>query len=288
MMARAYVRAQQPQGHWLILHDEADYRRPAPWPMEVKLDPAWKEEWKEQFKANLRSGLHGPEHPEMEPAELLCFFGRLRQDLKTDEFRDCEEKAYRWVIENSAKTFFWRDQGHHSMCLVVPVKQTGRGASYFAQYLLNYAPKERCDLALVADLMRFSETRHLDWSRPKADSAVMTPSLVDANHRESGASIWMGSRFALVWEQLAQRTGERLHREKARAIMDAITHNQDARTGSVESSMNLGGGFDRFGLNLSECAKNLLAFEELRGGPEAKTAPPGQDGKTKNGEGTRP
>jgi hypothetical protein len=59
-------------------------------------------------------------------------------------------------------------------------------------------------------------------------------------------------------------------------------------TGSVESSMNLGGGFDRFGFNLGECARNLLAFEGLKAGPDAKAAPSGQGRKTPDGKGPRP
>jgi hypothetical protein len=178
-------------------------------------------------------------------------------------FRDCEEKAYRWVMEHSVRPFFWRDQGHHSPCMVPPFRHTGRCASYFALYLLDVALEDCRDLDLVAELMRFSETCHVDWSRPEPDAFVVTPSLVNANNRESGASIWLGSRFALAWAKLAQQTGERLHQEKARAIMDAITHAQHPETGNVALGLTREIDFNRFATNAGRCAWNLRTYATL-------------------------
>ena len=221
-------------------------------------------------EAGLIPGIHGPHLAEYDGSEVLWFLGRIRTELKTEAFRQSEEKAYQWVMENSVKPFLWRDQGHHSPCMVPPLRYTGRCASYFALYLLDAAPKERSDLDLVADLMRFSETCHLDWSRPGPDATVVTPSLVSANIRESGASIWLGTRFALVWAKLGQRTGNRLHLEKARAIMDAITHAQHPETGNVATGLTREIAFNRFATNAGRCAWNLRAYAELKQAPPAQ------------------
>ena len=232
------------------------------------------------FEAGLIPGIHGPHLAEYDCSEVLWFLGRLRTELKTEAFLDCEDRAYRWVMEHSVKAFFWRDQGHHSPCMVPPLRYTGRCASYFALYLLDAAPKERSDLDLVADLMRFSETCHLDWSRPGPDANVVTPSLAGANVRESGASIWLGTRFALVWAKLGQRTGNRLCREKARAIMDAITHAQHPRTGNVSTGLTREIDFNRFATNAGRCAWNLQAYADGLGGtPASRTALAGERGR---------
>ena len=92
------------------------------------------------YEAGLIPGIHGSHLWEYDCSEVLWFLGRLRKELGTDAFRATEDKAYRWVIDHSVKAFFWRDQGHHSPCMVPPFRHTGRCASYFARYLLE-APK---------------------------------------------------------------------------------------------------------------------------------------------------
>ena len=217
--------------------------------------------------AGLIPGIHGPHLAEFDCSEVLWFLGRLRTELKTDAFRECEDKAYRWVMDYSVKEFFWRNQGHESMCMVVPFIYTGRSSSYFALYLLECAPAERRDLKLVAELMRFCETRHMDWSRPDPSSVRwlrwVMPNLVCTGIRQQGGGIWLGSRFAVAWAQLGRLDGNRLHAEKARAIMDAITHAQHPVTGSVGVSLELTPRFTRFAINAGRCAWNLMTYADL-------------------------
>jgi hypothetical protein len=262
MVARAYAQRQLPSGTWAELEQGGG----------KALDPATMKPvvpaHQAIFDAGLIPGIHGPHLAEYDCSEVLWFLGRVRTELKIDAFRECEDKAYRWVMDHSVKEFFWRDQGHHSPCMVPPFHYKGRAPSYFALYLLQCATAERCDLDLAAELMRFCETRHLDWSRPDpATARRVTPSLVGANGRESGSAIWLGSRFAVAWAQLGQRTGDRLHAQKARGIMDAITHAQHPVTGNVGTDMDLSPRFNRFAVNAGRCASNLMLYADMAAAP---------------------
>jgi len=255
MVAKAYARLQLPNGTWAELADDG----------RSSVDPATAKpavpHHQAIFDAGLVPGIHGPHLVEFDCSEVLWFLGRLRTELKTDAFRECEDKAYRWVTDHSVREFFWRDQGHHSPCMVPPFQYKGRAPSYFALYLLECAPADRRDLNLVAELMRFCETRHMDWSRDVQFRT--TPNLVGGNARESGSPIWLGSRFAVAWAQLGQRTGNRLHAEKARAMMDAITHAQQPITGNVGLGLERTPRFNRFAVNAGRCAWNLMLYADL-------------------------
>jgi hypothetical protein len=92
---------------------------------------------------------------------------------------------------------------------------------------------------------------------------ALTPNLVSGNEREVGSPIWLGSRFALAWAQLGRHTGNRLHAEKARAMMDAITHAQQPVTGNVGLNLERTPRFNRFAVNAGRCAWNLMQYADL-------------------------
>ncbi|MEM7391305.1 MAG: hypothetical protein AAF492_03070 [Verrucomicrobiota bacterium] len=254
MVAEAFTRSQLENGTWAEGWDKPDIPAER---LKVKHFPGHTA----VYEAGLIPGIHGSHLWEYDASEVLWFLGRLRKELDTDAFRTTEDKAYRWVMDNSVKAFFWRDQGHHSPCMVPPFRHTGRCASYFARYLLEAAPAEKRDLGLVAELMRFSESCHLNWSR--STPGVLTPNLVGANIRESGAAIWLGTRFALVWVKLGRETGNPLHVAKARALMDAVTHAQHPETGNVATGLSREIAFNRFATNAGRCAWNLRAYSNL-------------------------
>jgi hypothetical protein len=89
------------------------------------------------------------------------------------------------------------------------------------------------------------------------------PTLESTNIREVGSAIWLGTRFALAWAKLGQRTGDRLDSEKARALMDAITHAQHPETGNIGTEMEREMRFNRFATNAARCAWNLMVYADL-------------------------
>jgi hypothetical protein len=60
------------------------------------------------------SSIQGPSMQQWDPSSTLYYLGRIRQELKTDEFRVAEDKAYQWVMENSVARMDWRKQGPHA------------------------------------------------------------------------------------------------------------------------------------------------------------------------------
>ena len=58
------------------------------------------------YEAGLIPGIHSSHLWEYDCSEVLWFLGRLRKELGTDAFRASEDKAYRWVMDNSVKAFF--------------------------------------------------------------------------------------------------------------------------------------------------------------------------------------
>jgi hypothetical protein len=266
MVAKAYARLQLANGTWAEVSDNG--LTSCGDPSTLKADNPLLQAY---FDAGVVRGIHGPHPLEYDCSEVLWFLGRLRQDLNTTDYRETEERAYRWVMDQSVATFYWRDQGQHSPCMVPPMLYTGRAASYFALYLLDYAPAERRDLKLVAELMRYCEDRHLDWSRPDPNQVrSVFPNLTLANARESGSPLWLASRFALVWLRLGQTTGDPLALAKARALMDTITHAQHPVTGNIDIGFARNMAFNIYASNTGRAGWNLLRCADLLA-PDSKT-----------------
>jgi hypothetical protein len=258
MVAQAYADSQLPNGTWA-----EGWKNPQL--PQKNLGRKGKEKFSGVEEAGLIPGIHGPHLAEYDCSEVLWFLGRLRQELASDDFRTVEDKGYRWVMETSVKPFFWRDQGHHSPCMVPPFNHTGRCASYFALYLTECAPAEYRDPALVAEIMRFCETVHMEWARPNpAEARQVFPNLTGTKEREVGSANWLGTRFALVWELAGRATGNDLARAKARAFMDAVTHAQQPETGNVDGELALDiQNREKFAVNAGRCAWNLMQYADL-------------------------
>ncbi len=105
----------------------------------------------------------GHQMPVSNPAELLYFFGRLRRDLGVQDYLEVERKADAWLKSNSLRTMFWLSQGHHSYGVYQPYLTAPRCALYYAQYLLECAPDDLRDPAVVRALLQYVEDQHLTW-----------------------------------------------------------------------------------------------------------------------------
>jgi hypothetical protein len=97
-LASQIAKCQLPSGTWVEVLPTTNRQRPQPDPVTglyqispFKAIPGWPQEW--------------------DPSSLLYFYGRVRKDLKTDEFRACEDKTWTWLQENSIARFDWRRQG---------------------------------------------------------------------------------------------------------------------------------------------------------------------------------
>ena len=143
------------------------------------------------------------------PSEVLSFYGRLRHELKTEEFLDVEKKAVSFLREWIESEFTWTEVGPHSWCWEYPLKIHSRSPQHFALYLLFHAKEEERDLKLAEELALWSEDRNISWDRtqPAKGQRVGPHGFGSCDgFRSSGPPASFVSRLALIYLKIFQYT----------------------------------------------------------------------------------
>ncbi len=184
--------------------------------------------------------LQGPTMQQWDPSSTLYYLGRIRKDLKTDDFRAAEDKAWQWLQENSIARFDWRRQGpQESTQQKQPWPVLPDCALQCYEYLALDLPGRTADPALMEDLLRWSEERSVDWRRQAHPTQVFPQG---SSHRDAQL------RLARACARQAQRTGSALWKAKAEALVGARLTAQFPTTGQiphvqeVDVVLNLSGG----------------------------------------------
>lgn len=180
------------------------------------------------------SSLQGPSMQQWDPSSSLYYLGRVRKELKTDEFRAAEDKAYQWVMDHSVARMDWRKQGpaaseHHKM----PWPVLPDCALHFFHYLALDLPGRAPDWDLMADLLRWSEDRVVDWRRIE-HPALVYPHIGYSLNRD------LQIRLARAYAMLAAHSGNPLHRAKSKALAGAVLLSQFPTTGQIPHTPNIG------------------------------------------------
>jgi len=180
------------------------------------------------------SGIYAPAFPaDIDPSSLLYFLGRVRAELKTDEFKTNEEKCWRWLLDNSIARFDWRKHGPcESSNVRMPWATIPDYALHCFEYLALDLPGREKDVALMTDLLRWCEDRAVDWQR-KEDKLLVYPRFVPPSDRITPSQNGAIGRLALAYARLAALTGDKLHRAKAEALAGAILVAQNPVTGQI-------------------------------------------------------
>jgi hypothetical protein len=169
---------------------------------------------------------------DIDPSSLLCFLGRVRLELKTDDFKTNEEKCRRWLVDNSIARFDWRKQGPgESSNIKMPWATIPDYALHCFDYLALDLPGREKDVALMADLLRWCEDRAVDWQR-KEDKLLVYPRFIGVGYGSVSQNGSIG-RLALAYARLADLTGDKLHRAKAEALAGALAVSQNPVTGQI-------------------------------------------------------
>jgi hypothetical protein len=172
-------------------------------------------------------------YPTFATAELLYALGRLRRDLRTDEFAAAETKAYEWAMEHQVKARFWPLHVCHSHSQYYPNTVHCTTAFLFCRYLLECAPKDRRDLKLAEDVARWGEDYGVDWHRAGEPPEMIYPR-IDPGDRYNNGALVNNLLAAIVFEELAQATGEKLWSAKGESLATAAVQGI-SRDGTVAS-----------------------------------------------------
>jgi hypothetical protein len=197
-------------------------------------------------------------------AEVLYILGRVRRDCRTEQFRDTEDRAFRYVMDRQVKEMFWPASDTHSFTWAYPVALHAQSAIYFIRYLLELAPPDRRDVALAEKLALWCEDLNVDWGRrdgPQEGAIVPRVNRGDRNVLSPSNNTTL---LALVCLQLHRATGKRQWLAKADALITACLQAQDPASGVV--NVNLQSEFLKSGDFFGWYARNLLEYERLRTG----------------------
>jgi len=166
--------------------------------------------------------------------ELLYFFGRLRRDLKTDAFLQAETKAYDWTMKVAVRERHWPLNLAHSASQGYPITTHGNAALYFCRYLLECAPPERRDLELAGEVARWAEDICINWQRaPEGKQTSQLTPRVERFDRYNNEPVAMNLLAAVVFEELAQATGNKLWAAKGDTLATAVLQARNPKTGRL-------------------------------------------------------
>ena len=206
----------------------------------------WGETWPENgaVSVDAKTGLpqiisiQGPSMQQWDPASLLYYLGRIRKELKTDDFRAAEDKAWQWLVDNSIARFDWRRQGPgESTAHKQPWETIPDCALQCYEYLALDLPGRKADPELMEDLLRWCEERAVDWRR-QAHPTQVFPYVVTLKNNDTQL------RLARACARQAQRTGSALWKAKAEALAGAMLTAQCPTAGQIPRASGFGpGGF---------------------------------------------
>ncbi len=181
--------------------------------------------------------IQGPSMQQWDPSSALYYLGRIRKELNLDEFKPAEDRTCQWIVDNSLARMEWRKQGPHaSEDHKMPWTVLPDCALHFFHYLALDLPGRSPDWNVMADLLRWSEDRVVDWRRtvfvpgkvaPIIPPFQVKPSIDYIKNRD------VQLRLAHAYAMLAQKTGNPLHRAKAEALAGSMLVAQFPTTGQI-------------------------------------------------------
>ncbi len=182
--------------------------------------------------AHWPGGVFGPSEFRTSGAEaVLHYLGRVRVELKTNEFVGVEVKAFNWVRNQCLPAMTWQNVGYHSGEMIPLQDTVAPHALSFCTWMLDHADPKAKDVKLVGDIARWCEERHVDWSR--IDDPTLTRPSCWGWTRAAGTGVRTAGSLAYVSARLYQETGDPLWKAKAESLIHAIQVSQDPVKGGL-------------------------------------------------------
>ena len=204
-------------------------------------------------------------YPTFATPELLYALGRARRDFGTDEFAKAERKAHDWALEHCVKGRFWPLHVCHSASQKYPNTMHANTALYYCRYLLECAPEDRRDLKLAEEIARWGEDYGVSWHRGDGRPQTIYPR-INAGDRYNNAPMVNNVLAAIVFEELAQATGDKLWSAKGEALAVAAVQgiSPDGRVANVYLIAETPGPAHHSSFNLGWAAQLLREYAMLR------------------------
>lgn len=206
-LSRSYVKLQDKSGAWPMVNNsrgQIGVTTRRGWNGTDPIDAQWK--------------LAGT-------ADFLHWFGRVRAELETDQFKDTEDKAWEWVQEHSLKTFIWRRRGgykggQHTI--------NNRLPSLLMLYMMDYAKKDSVDDATLQQLWDYCEATAVNWNRDTEGKKFLPHVTEYVAPRYTLTDPGATARYALISAKLYQRSKDPVQLAKADALAGSCYASQEA------------------------------------------------------------
>jgi len=159
-------------------------------------------------------------------AEFLYFFGRLRSQYEVEDYIPVETAAANWLKHavatdpvHNERNYLWLDRRPGEA-------KDAIGPTFYALYLLDYALQE--DDAHLQEIIRIAEDEFITWNRTSNPGSDFLPRVNGFAPRDVGSSGGYGvdpaatMRMALVFLKLYQHTGKQIDLERAKALCESV------------------------------------------------------------------
>ncbi len=158
-------------------------------------------------------------------ADFLHWFGRVRVELETDQFKESEAKAWKWVQEHSLKTYIWRRRGGYKGGQYTI---NNRLPSLLMLYMMDYAKKDSVDDATLQQLWEYCEATAVNWNRDTEGKKFLPHVTEYVAPRYTLTDPGATARYALIAAKLHQRSKDPVQLAKADALAGSCYASQEA------------------------------------------------------------
>ncbi|MBQ7622226.1 MAG: hypothetical protein IJS66_00615 [Bacteroidales bacterium] len=174
---------------------------------------------------------------------ILEYVRRLQNDYSVDGLEDMRVRAQDWMTRVAVETFDFTGQFEDVNVQGLKPYQnlTNVTASHYVSYLMTNPSPSKEDIAASAELLRMGEDQFVHWNElPNAYGirTLGTPSVFEQHKYQmpvDASSCSMANAWLDYWEV----TGDALAFEKAKALIDNLTVQQDMGNGRIPTTFQL-------------------------------------------------
>lgn len=152
------------------------------------------------------------------PGSIIMFLDRLVKQYGSTVYKKTADKAFRWVLENSVKTFNWAGQFEDHSIPAPYVNPSYLPACFTAFCLLERAGQNPQYDKMAEDVLRFAEDQFITWRKGRTG---VSEQYWDMKAYNAGAAL-----MARAYLKAFQVTGKPLFLAKAQSLVVPLVNSQ--------------------------------------------------------------